>query len=116
MTIQSATFAGPDAAKLLANANDQGTSKRLDALRNSINGKDAVAARDAAEQFEAVFISQFLAPIFDSVPTDGPFGGGHAEGIYRGLLVEEIGNAIASKGGFGIADSVYGEILKLQEV
>ncbi len=70
----------------------------------------------AAEEFEAVFISQMLAPMFEGLETDELFGGGPGEDIYRSILVEEYGKAIARSGGIGIADAVQREILKLQEV
>lgn len=72
--------------------------------------------REAAESFEAVFISQMLAPMFAGLETDSTFGGGHAETIFRSIQIEEMGKAIARGGGVGIADSVYREILKSQEV
>lgn len=72
-------------------------------------------ARKAAEEFEAVFISEMLKPMFESLPTDGPFGGGPSEGIWRSLLVTEMGKEISRRGGFGIANHVQAEMLKLQE-
>ncbi|MEX0297816.1 MAG: rod-binding protein [Kordiimonas sp.] len=76
---------------------------------------DNPAMRKAAEDFEAVFLSQMIKPMFDTLPTDTMFGGGQAESIYRGLMVEEFGKSVAKNGGIGIADSVYRELLKLQE-
>lgn len=73
------------------------------------------AARETAEQFEAVFLAQMLSPMFETVPTDSFMGGGHAESVYRGMMVEEMGKSLAKQGGIGIADSVYREIIKLQE-
>ena len=82
----------------------------------SLNGSfDKSALRAKAEDFEAVFLTQMIKPMFDTLPTDGPFGGGSSEGIYRGLLVEEFGKSISRNGGIGIADSVYRELLKMQE-
>ncbi len=72
--------------------------------------------RRAAEEFEAVFISQMLAPMFEGLETDELFGGGPGEDVYRSILVEEYGKAIARSGGIGIADAVQREILRLQEV
>ena len=72
--------------------------------------------RRAAEEFEALFLSQMLAPMFESLQTEGPFGGGAGEGIYRTLMVQEYGRAIAASGGVGIAEAVQREILKLQEI
>lgn len=81
----------------------------------STSEADKLAARDAAEQFEAVFIAQMLQPMFESVPTDGMMGGGHAEGMYRSMFVTEASKEIARNGGVGIADQVYRELIKLQE-
>ena len=71
--------------------------------------------REAAQDFEAVFLSQMIKPMFDTVPTNTMFGGGQAENIYRGLMVDEFGKSVAKAGGIGIADTVYRELLKLQE-
>jgi len=79
-------------------------------------GMNAEQARQAAEDFEAVFISQMLAPMFEGLDTDGYFGGGPGEDVYRSMLVEHYGKSIARAGGFGLADAVQREILKLQEV
>ncbi|MFN3459594.1 MAG: rod-binding protein [Oceanibaculum sp.] len=78
-------------------------------------GLTADKARKAAEDFEAVFISEMLKPMFESLPTDGPFGGGPSEGIWRSLLVTEMGKEISRRGGFGIANHVQAEMLRLQE-
>ncbi|MBO6503815.1 MAG: rod-binding protein [Kordiimonadaceae bacterium] len=101
-------------------AQDQMIEAQLRASQAGLNkdqlaGMDKRAARQTAEQFEAVFLSQMLAPMFETVKTDSFMGGGHAEQVYRGMMVEEMGKEIAKQGGIGIADSVYREILKLQE-
>ncbi|MEX2649237.1 MAG: rod-binding protein [Alphaproteobacteria bacterium] len=74
------------------------------------------AARETAEDFESFFLWQVLESMFAGVPTDGPFGGGHAEQVYRSLLTQEFARAVGRAGGIGIADAVQREILKLQEV
>lgn len=74
------------------------------------------ATRKAATEFEGVFLGQMLAPMFEGLKTDGPFGGGHAESIYRAMMVDEIGTSIARAGGIGIADAVYSQMLRLQEM
>ncbi len=101
-------------------AQDQLIEAQLKASQSGLNvdqfrGMDKTAAREAAEQFEAVFLSQMLQPMFETVPTDSFMGGGQAESVYRGMMVEEMGKSLAKQGGIGIADSVYREILKLQE-
>lgn len=87
------------------------------ALRNPGAGaRTKDEARTAAVEFEAVFISQMLQQMWAGVKTDGPFGGGNAEGVYRSLTLEQYGKTIAKAGGIGIADQVYREILKMQEI
>lgn len=80
----------------------------------------AAAQRDpkawaAAEDFEANFVSTMFQTVFENIETDGLFGGGQGEGVFRSLLVDEYGKQVARAGGVGIADQVYREILKLQE-
>jgi len=73
-------------------------------------------AREIAEDFEAVFLSQMLQPMFENLSAEEPFGGGSAEDMWRSMQVEEYGKAITKAGGIGVADAVYREIIKLQEV
>ncbi len=72
--------------------------------------------RKVAQEFEASFLSQMLQPMFANLGAEKPFGGGSGEDMWRSMQVDEYGKAIAKKGGIGIADSVFREMLKLQEV
>jgi Rod binding domain-containing protein len=76
---------------------------------------DDAKMRAAAEEFEAVFLAQILENMFQGIPTDGPFGGGHGESVYRSLMLQEYGKVIAQRGGIGVADAVMREMIKLQE-
>jgi Rod binding domain-containing protein len=73
------------------------------------------SVRRIAQEFEALFLSEMLAPVFESVDTEGLFGGGQSEKIFRSMMVDEYGKSIAQAGGVGIADAVQREILKMQE-
>jgi Rod binding domain-containing protein len=101
-------------------AQQQGTAQAKQAAAalkaGSATGTNEAAAAKAAQDFEAMFIAQMLKPMFDGLSTDGMFGGGRGEEMYRSLLVEEYGKTIAKAGGVGIADQVKAEMLKLQEV
>lgn len=92
-------------------ARTQSTSRLPSVSPNAMPEK----IREAAQEFEAVFATQMLEPMFEGLSTDGMFGGGNAENIYRSFLVKEIAQKIAEGGGFGIADSVAREMLALQE-
>ncbi len=72
------------------------------------------AARKAAEDFEAVFISEFLGSMFDGISTDGPFGGGPGEGMFRSLMLDQYAKQLAHQGGFGLADAVTRELTMMQ--
>jgi Rod binding domain-containing protein len=76
---------------------------------------DAVAAKKVAGQFEGVLVSQFLNEMFAGIKTDGPFGGGQGEEMFRSLMIDEYGKQIAAQGGFGLSASVTKELLKRQE-
>ena len=79
------------------------------------NNMNAGKIQKTAEDFEAFFLGQMLQPMFASIDTSGPFGGGHAEKVWRSMMVDEIGKSIAKSGGIGLADSVQRSILAMQE-
>jgi len=74
----------------------------------------AVAAKETAEKFEAVFLGQMTQLMMESVENDGEFSGGHGEQMFRGVLAEKLGTEMAKKGGIGLAPSVMAQIIKLQ--
>lgn len=71
--------------------------------------------RRAAEEFEAVFLSEMLAPMFEGLDTDGLGGGGMGEQIFRPMLVERYAESISRSGGVGIADSIVREFVRMQQ-
>ena len=83
---------------------------------NTGNIKSMSQAREVAQDFEAVFLGQMLQPLFKNLGAEKPFGGGASEAMWRSMQVDEYGKAIAKAGGIGIADAVFQEILKMQEV
>ncbi len=46
---------------------------------------------------------------------EGPFSGGQAANTWRSFLTDEYARNFAKAGGIGIADSVYKELIALQE-
>lgn len=72
------------------------------------------AIQAAAQEFEAVFLSEMLGPVFSALETEGIGGGGAGERAFRPLLVQEYAKAIAARGGVGVADAVTRELLRLQ--
>lgn len=72
-------------------------------------------AREVAESFESVFLFEVLQSMYADVKP-GAFGGGQEETMFRSMMNEEIAKSISRQGGVGIADSVYREIMRQQEV
>lgn len=80
------------------------------------NGDDKLRqARETAEDFEAFFLTRTMESMFEGISTDGMFGGGHAEKIYRSMLLNEYGKVMAKTGTVGVADSVMDTIIQMQE-
>ncbi|MDR3500566.1 MAG: rod-binding protein [Parvibaculum sp.] len=68
-----------------------------------------------AQDFESSFLSTMTQTMFEGIKTDGAFGGGQGEATFRSLLIDQYGKEMTSAGGIGVADKIYGEILKMQE-
>ena len=73
-------------------------------------------AQKAADDFEAFFITSTLESMFAGVKTDGLFGGGSAEKIYRSMLFDEYGKLMAKSGGVGVSEQVMNSIMAMQEM
>jgi Rod binding domain-containing protein len=84
----------------------------------SVPPKPANAAQidKVAKDFESVFVNEMLGGMFEGVATDGPFGGGPGEAMFRSMMIENYSKTIAAQGGFGLADAVKRELLKTQEM
>ena len=86
---------------------------RQQAINGGINAR---RTREVAEEFESVFLSAMLAPMFNGESMNNSLNGSHAESTYKGLLVEEYAKEITKAGGIGVADHIYREMMSLQEV
>ena len=99
-----------------ANGEGQAAKAVPSAIRTSPFASPADKAKKTAQEFETMFLEQTLERVFASSGTEGPLGdNGTGGAVYRSMLVKEYAGNIARSGGVGIADQVYGEILKLQE-
>jgi len=76
---------------------------------------NVAAAQKAAKSYESVFISEFLGSMFQDIPTDGPFGGGQGEEMFRSLMLDEYGKQMESRGGFGLSAAITRTLLSHQE-
>jgi len=70
---------------------------------------------EAAEDFEAVFTSEMLKPMFEEVKVDPMFGGGKSEEVFKDMMIQEYGKLISERGGIGMKDQVMAEMIRIQE-
>jgi peptidoglycan hydrolase FlgJ len=68
----------------------------------------------AAQSFEAMFVTQMIKPMFETVEVDEQFGGGKGEEIFRDFLTDEYGRLVAKSGGVGLAAPVKDALLRAQ--
>jgi Rod binding domain-containing protein len=77
--------------------------------------KLADRAKNAAKDFEAVFLNTMFQQMFSSIGK-GSFGGGPAANVWRSLLTDEYSKSFANAGGIGLADHVQRALLAQQEI
>lgn len=82
------------------------------------NAASPAQAKAVGKQFESMFLSQMLQHMFEGIKAEnGPFGGGHAEAMFRPMLLDEYAKMISNRpGGIGLADQVTRSLLQNQEV
>lgn len=64
--------------------------------------------------FETMCLSNLIAPMFEGLKTDGPFGGGQSEEAMRSFYIDAMAKGMAKRGGVGISDMMQKQLLKLQ--
>lgn len=93
--------------------------QKMQAARQNLQhaeDQNMAAIEHAAQEFEAVFVSEMLKPMFEGIKTDPMFGGGQAEKTYKSMMMQEYGKSIAAAGGIGIADHVKAELIRIQQL
>jgi len=70
--------------------------------------------KEAAQNFESMFLSNMFQQMFTNMDGDGPFGGSGALKIWRSFMTDQYAKAFAKAGGIGIAPKVYDTLLKQQ--
>ncbi|MDX1974756.1 MAG: rod-binding protein [Rickettsiales bacterium] len=86
------------------------------ALSSRGKGMNMEQIDKAAKDFESMFISQMLEPMFGESLGKDLFGDSETNDVYKSFMVKEYGQRIVDAGGIGIAGYVKTALLKLQEV
>jgi len=85
------------------------------AVLRGAGGAGNARAKQAAQDFEAVFLNQMFQHMFTAIDGEGPFGGGVGVGIWRSFLTEQYAKTFSKAGGIGLSDHVYRSLIAHQE-
>jgi len=77
--------------------------------------QNEAAIDKVAEDFEAFFAGSYFEQMFSGIQPDPITGGGEGESMFRSLMIQEYGKAVARQHVLGIADVVKRQLLQLQE-
>lgn len=104
MSLTTVAAAGEGALSPLTPA----TSAKTPQAGAQANAEDP-ALREAARQFEQVFIAQMLKQA-KLGETSGSFTGGYGEDAFRSFMVDEYAEALTQSQSFGLADKIYAQL------
>ena len=102
----------PASSLAIMQASQEGSAEAAKKLKDA---RELKKVEDAAQEFEAVFIGEMLKPMFEGIETDGQFGGGKGEEIFRGMMVQEYGKMLAKNGGIGLSSQIREQMIQMQE-
>lgn len=87
----------------------ENTLSPLGAARAHSKEVEDPALREAARQFEQVFIAQMLkqAKLGEN---NGPFSGGYGEDAFKSFMIDEYAEAMTRAQSFGLADKIYSQL------
>lgn len=106
----NSTAPGTDLAMMqLRQTDGMRVSEQLSAVRN------AKKIEEVAQEFEAVFVTEMMKPMFEGLSTDEMFGGGKGEEVFQGFLLQEYGRNVVKAGGYGLSDALKAELIRQQE-
>jgi peptidoglycan hydrolase FlgJ len=81
-------------------------------LKNDKAAKDPAAAKQVAQQFEAMFVGMMLKSMRETVGQDKLTGGGRGEETFRSLLDQQYADEASKTGGIGLARLIEKELTR----
>lgn len=78
-------------------------------ITNNESKKQDKKLISAVQDFESFFLYSLLKEMRKTIPKDELFGGGREEEFFTDLLDEEVGKALAARGGIGLSAMLYKE-------
>ncbi|MCX6107114.1 MAG: rod-binding protein [Proteobacteria bacterium] len=88
--------------------------KVLADLRTKVSDSDRTTIKQAAEDFESLFLNIVLKSMRDTVQKSGLIDGGNAEEIYSSMLDDEYAKMMAAQRHTGLADNIESFLLTSQ--
>lgn len=83
-------------------------------LSQKIPDLDMKRIDETAKEFEAMFMTEMLRPMFEDIKPDPTFGGGRGEEMFQSMMLDEYGKNMAAQGTLGIADLVKEQLIEMQ--
>ena len=106
----------PDTSIALLQAAQGQSADAANKAKEAARARNMEAIDQAAQDFEAMFITEMMKPMFEEVMKPDPmFGGGKGEEVFSGMMLTEYGKMMAQTGQLGIADMVKQEMIRMQE-
>lgn len=87
----------------------------VNGIKTSLAPQDVAKLRKQAEDLEGVFLNLLTKEMFATAKSENGFGGGFGEDTWRSMQAEQLANTMAQNGGLGIADTILGDMIALQE-
>jgi flagellar protein FlgJ len=102
------------AANSLTSSRFQLESGKLNSLQDDLHSRNKTRLKEAAQQFEAVFVHQLLQVMDKTVQRSDFMHGGQGEKIFRDMFYQEIAKEIStnSLSNFGLGQQVYDQLSK----
>lgn len=104
----------PDTSLALMQASQSEALNAVNATKNVTKDKTNERYEAVSKDFEAMFMTEMLKPMFAELKPDPRFGGGKGEEIFSGMMLQEYGKMMAETGQIGIADAVKQELIRIQ--
>lgn len=103
------------AVNSLVSSSAQEIARLVSATTRSKPSAAAAKAKNTAQDFEAVFLSNMFNQMFTGIGEEGPLGNATGVGVWRSFLTDEYAKSFAKAGGIGMADHVQRALLAQQE-
>lgn len=94
---------------------DAVTSRVRHLSGESLDPKKLRQIENSAQDFEAVFLSEMIKPMFEGIEVNEMFGGGRGEEAFKDILIQEYGKKMSAAGGIGLASFIRNELIRQQE-